>query len=170
MSPAELFGFYVYELRVGHTDRIWCTAQGRFGHPTRVNGVQHPGAAAEVPGGPNAGWHSGDRAVRASDLRWKECHQQAAQDRDLVHALRPGQAGRRRAEPQHSAGRDEGGVCGHSASGCCFLPARTLRHAAATRQQHERFPGRCRRPARRSGPKTRFCNFWTSSIYPAPLA
>ena len=31
-SP-ELFGFYVYQLRVGHTDRIWCTAQGRFGHP-----------------------------------------------------------------------------------------------------------------------------------------
>ena len=40
-SP-ELFGFYVYELRVGHTDRIWSTAQGRFGHPTRLNGVQHP--------------------------------------------------------------------------------------------------------------------------------
>ena len=40
-SP-ELFGFFVYELRVGHTDRIWCTAQGRFGHPTRLNGVQHP--------------------------------------------------------------------------------------------------------------------------------
>lgn len=38
----ELFGFYTYELRVGHTDRIWCTAQGRFGHPTRVSGVQHP--------------------------------------------------------------------------------------------------------------------------------
>ncbi len=40
-SP-ELFGFYVYEFRVGHTDRIWCTAQGRFGHPTRLSGVQHP--------------------------------------------------------------------------------------------------------------------------------
>jgi hypothetical protein len=40
-SP-ELFGFYVYELRVGHTDRIWCTAQARFGHPARLNGVQHP--------------------------------------------------------------------------------------------------------------------------------
>ena len=38
----ELFGFFTYELRVGHTDRIWSTAQGRFGHPTRVNGVQHP--------------------------------------------------------------------------------------------------------------------------------
>jgi hypothetical protein len=37
----ELFGLFVYELRVGHTDRIWSTAQGRFGHPTRVNGVQH---------------------------------------------------------------------------------------------------------------------------------
>ena len=31
-SP-ELFGFFTYELRVGHTSRIWCTAQGRFGHP-----------------------------------------------------------------------------------------------------------------------------------------
>ncbi len=40
-SP-ELLGFFVYELRVGHTDRIWCTAQGRHGHPTRLSGVQHP--------------------------------------------------------------------------------------------------------------------------------
>jgi hypothetical protein len=38
----ELFGFYTYELRVGHSDRIWSTAQGRFGHPKRVNGAQHP--------------------------------------------------------------------------------------------------------------------------------
>ena len=38
----ELFGFFVYELRVGHSDKIWSTAQGRFGHPIRVNGVQHP--------------------------------------------------------------------------------------------------------------------------------
>jgi hypothetical protein len=41
-ESAELFGFFVYELRVGHTVSIWSTAQGRFGHPTRVNGVQHP--------------------------------------------------------------------------------------------------------------------------------
>src|SRR5262249_5174638 len=40
-SP-ELFGFFTYELRVGHTNRIWSTAQGRFGHPTRISGVQHP--------------------------------------------------------------------------------------------------------------------------------
>jgi hypothetical protein len=38
----DLFGFFTYELRVGHTDRIWSTAQGRFGHPMRVSGVQHP--------------------------------------------------------------------------------------------------------------------------------
>jgi len=37
----ELFGFYVYELRVGHR-RGWSTAQGRFGPPLRVTGVQHP--------------------------------------------------------------------------------------------------------------------------------
>lgn len=40
-SP-ELFGFFNYEVRVGHTSKIWSTAQGRFGHPTRINGVQHP--------------------------------------------------------------------------------------------------------------------------------
>jgi hypothetical protein len=38
----ELFGFFVYELRVGHTNAIWSTAQGRFGHPIRLSGVQHP--------------------------------------------------------------------------------------------------------------------------------
>jgi hypothetical protein len=39
-SP-ELFGFFTYELRVGH-ERDWSTAQGRFGTPLRVTGVQHP--------------------------------------------------------------------------------------------------------------------------------
>jgi hypothetical protein len=39
-SP-ELFGFFVYELRVGHA-LGWSTAQGRFGRPLRVTGVQHP--------------------------------------------------------------------------------------------------------------------------------
>jgi hypothetical protein len=46
-SP-ELFGFFTYELRVGHTSRIWCTAQGRFGHPTRMSGVQHPAPPLKV--------------------------------------------------------------------------------------------------------------------------
>lgn len=36
----ELFGFFTYELRVGHKE-IWSTAQGRFGRPLRVTGVQH---------------------------------------------------------------------------------------------------------------------------------
>jgi len=39
-SP-ELFGFFTYELRVGHS-MIWSTAQGRFGRALRVTGVQHP--------------------------------------------------------------------------------------------------------------------------------
>lgn len=39
-SP-ELFGFFTYELRVGHAAE-WSTAQGRFGPPFRVTGVQHP--------------------------------------------------------------------------------------------------------------------------------
>ena len=43
-SP-ELFGFFNCELRIGHTAKIWSTAQGRFGHPTRLSGVQHPAPA-----------------------------------------------------------------------------------------------------------------------------
>ena len=39
-SP-ELFGFFTYELRTGHKQG-WCAAQGRFGAPLRVTGVQHP--------------------------------------------------------------------------------------------------------------------------------
>ncbi|HEV8482838.1 MAG TPA: hypothetical protein VGV87_04705 [Blastocatellia bacterium] len=42
-SP-ELFGFFTYELRVGHS-RVWCTAQGRWGRPLRTTGVQHPAPA-----------------------------------------------------------------------------------------------------------------------------
>ena len=41
-ESAELFGFFVYELRLGHDDSRWCTAQGRFGLPLRVAGAQHP--------------------------------------------------------------------------------------------------------------------------------
>jgi hypothetical protein len=37
----ELFGFYTYEFRIGHA-LGWSTAQGRFGTPLRVTGVQHP--------------------------------------------------------------------------------------------------------------------------------
>ena len=40
-SP-ELFGFFVYEVRLGHTAARWSTAQGRFGPALRVAGVQHP--------------------------------------------------------------------------------------------------------------------------------
>jgi len=39
-SP-EMFGFFTYELRVGHAG-IWSTAQGRFGRALRSTGVQHP--------------------------------------------------------------------------------------------------------------------------------
>ncbi len=47
-SP-EMFGFFTYEFRVGHAhtgtlngDNLWSTAQGRFGRPLRVTGIQHP--------------------------------------------------------------------------------------------------------------------------------
>lgn len=38
-SP-ELHGFFTYELRFGHV-AFWSTAQGRFGRPLRITGVQH---------------------------------------------------------------------------------------------------------------------------------
>ena len=41
-SSLDLFGFFTYELRVGHDATRWCTAQGCFGPPLRVTGVQHP--------------------------------------------------------------------------------------------------------------------------------
>lgn len=37
----ELFGFWTYEFRVGHL-KNWSTAQGRYGRPLRVTGIQHP--------------------------------------------------------------------------------------------------------------------------------
>ncbi len=36
----DLFGFWTYEIRCGHLQ--WSTAQGRYGRPFRVAGVQHP--------------------------------------------------------------------------------------------------------------------------------
>jgi hypothetical protein len=41
-ESAELFGMFTYEFRYGHTDKIWSTAQGRFGRALRVAGLQHP--------------------------------------------------------------------------------------------------------------------------------
>jgi hypothetical protein len=38
----ELLSLYTYEVRLGHADARWSTAQGRFGPPLRVAGVQHP--------------------------------------------------------------------------------------------------------------------------------
>lgn len=49
-SP-ELFGFFTYEFRIGHghwsdgqegKENLWSTAQGRFGRPLVVAGMQHP--------------------------------------------------------------------------------------------------------------------------------
>jgi hypothetical protein len=41
VDSTELFGMFTYEFRVGHLHN-WSTAQGRFGPPLRVAGVQHP--------------------------------------------------------------------------------------------------------------------------------
>jgi hypothetical protein len=42
VASLELFGMFTYEIRLGHTESRWSTAQGRFGPPLRVAGVQHP--------------------------------------------------------------------------------------------------------------------------------
>jgi hypothetical protein len=41
-AALDLFGFYTYELRVGHDKTRWCFAHGRWGPPLRVTDVQHP--------------------------------------------------------------------------------------------------------------------------------
>lgn len=41
-SSDELFGFFTYEIRLGHKKESWSTAQGRYGRPLKVNSVQHP--------------------------------------------------------------------------------------------------------------------------------
>lgn len=51
-SSPELFGFYTYELRVGHDSgpgpaSFWSTAQGRYGPGIVLEGVQHPAPAVE---------------------------------------------------------------------------------------------------------------------------
>ena len=44
----EMFGFFTYELRLGHfrdaatEEMVWTTAQGRFGRRLRATGLQHP--------------------------------------------------------------------------------------------------------------------------------
>jgi hypothetical protein len=39
-NALDLFGFWTYEIRCGH--KQWSTAQGRYGRPFRIAGVQHP--------------------------------------------------------------------------------------------------------------------------------
>ena len=41
VDATDLFGMFTYEFRLGHYQN-WSTAQGRFGPPLRVAGVQHP--------------------------------------------------------------------------------------------------------------------------------
>lgn len=40
-TDPQLLGFFTYEFRIGHATH-WSTAQGRFGNPLRVAGIQHP--------------------------------------------------------------------------------------------------------------------------------
>ena len=45
----ELFGFWTYELRVGH-NKIWSIAQARFGRPLEVKGKRHGVIASPLVG------------------------------------------------------------------------------------------------------------------------
>jgi len=55
----EMFGFFTYEFRMGHYERppenqgdeaekVWTTAQGRFGRRLKTNGIQHPAPALNI--------------------------------------------------------------------------------------------------------------------------
>ena len=46
-ESVELFGFFTYEIAVGHLHK-WCTAQARYGRPLPVTGLQHPAPAMQV--------------------------------------------------------------------------------------------------------------------------
>ena len=93
-ASLELFGFFVYEIRLGHTDSRWCTAQGRFGPALRVAGVQHPA--------PPLVCHSArtltDVLVRApvrhAGARGPQRTADAAANADVGLALRPRAPGR----------------------------------------------------------------------------
>ena len=41
-TASELFDMFTCEIRIGHDDSRWCTAQGRWGPALRVAGLQHP--------------------------------------------------------------------------------------------------------------------------------
>lgn len=60
-SSPELFSFFTYDIRIGHdrgpaSDPLWSTAQGRFGEPLVLEGVQHPAPelTCSVIAGPGA--------------------------------------------------------------------------------------------------------------------
>ncbi len=55
----EMFGFFTYEFRIGHYEwpasnpgeqgeKVWTTAQGRFGRRLKSNGIQHPAPALKI--------------------------------------------------------------------------------------------------------------------------
>ena len=89
----QLFGFWTYEFRVGHA-KLWSTAQGRFGRPLRASGIQHPPPAlicsvnrtdeGVAVSAPYASAILNGRRVRSRSR---------SADRDLVHAVRAGDAG-----------------------------------------------------------------------------
>jgi hypothetical protein len=60
-----LFGLWTYELRVGHAN-LWSTAQGRFGRPLRIAGVQHPAPTLVCTAGRVIGTPSGQDGIVAT--------------------------------------------------------------------------------------------------------
>ncbi|WGK65307.1 hypothetical protein [Croceiramulus getboli] len=55
----EMFGFFTYEFRIGHyewpsddpnqeAEKVWTTAQGRFGRRLKSTGIQHPAPALNI--------------------------------------------------------------------------------------------------------------------------
>lgn len=121
----ELFGFFTYELRLGH--RLgWTTAQGRFGRPLRVTGVQHPAplldcAVVRAPQGLEVSAIFADPVLNGQSLRpyppsteiwvllYAQVHQADGADmRNLLLGRRPAlprlQRWERKRRPQVDAG------------------------------------------------------------------
>ncbi|MEO7854052.1 MAG: hypothetical protein ABIR94_17635, partial [Rubrivivax sp.] len=59
-TASELFDMFTCEIRVGHDNSRWCTAQGRWGPALRVAGLQHP------PPPPSSAWAARSRRTSST--------------------------------------------------------------------------------------------------------
>ncbi len=157
----DLFGFWTYEFRVGHAEK-WSTAQGRFGRPLRVAGVQHPAPRLDLHR-----WAQQDRGHRHRALRLDAARRtvgaqsalRRSADRTLVHALYASNADRRRIAAQHPD-RSPAGKSAAAAGGLGRAPLarpqpRPARLCAVLPTEHPRCAGIAGAPDYRAAQRAR---------------